>query len=85
MRGVVAMLAAVELLNLVAVPLPDVVDHVGLGDGVEYAVLALLWWRHLQVDDVDVVGEFDAAGGGEGAELADLVEECYILASLQTE
>ena len=29
-RGVVAVLAAVELLDLVAVLLPDVVDHDGL-------------------------------------------------------
>ena len=66
------MFAAVELVDLVAVPLLDVVDHVGLADGAEVAVLALLGRGHLQVDDVDVVGEVDAAGGGEGAELADL-------------
>ena len=66
------MLAAVELLDLVAVLLPDVVDHDGLGDGVEVAVLALLGRGHLQVDDVDVVGEVDAARRREGAELAHL-------------
>ena len=72
--GVLAVVAAVELLDLVAVALPDVADHVGLADGVKVAELALLGRGHLQVHDVDVVRELDAAGGGEGAELAHLVQ-----------
>lgn len=72
MSGVLAVLAAVELRDLVAVPLPHVADHVGLADGVEDAVLALLGRGHPQVHDVYVVGELYATGGSEGAELTDL-------------